>query len=232
MKDTIVALKSEVNELCTALCTIMFSATEEQQLVEQCPPNSAGSNSNSQLWTEVVRWGKGRLNREQQRSGIIIVMGTNELLHKKQIKTIRKMEHNILHVWLVMLTLSSWSKKKVWGTHKSATIGEVKGVISILASIPADDLVVKRKFKVASGNKRAARWWFVLRAEETWSTIALPWRWKLEPLFCYTETCRWRATPTATPDTNPESRGDPSVTVGPNATSGIYDSSGATDLRV
>ena len=68
---------------------------------------------------------------------------------------------------------------KVWGTHKSATTGEVKGAISMLAGIPATDLVVKRKFKVASGNRRTARWWFVLRAdekvlkklEETWSTI-------------------------------------------------------------
>ena len=46
-------------------------------------------------------------------------------------------------------------------------MSEVKGAISMLASIPTDDLVVKRKFKVTPGNRRTARWWFVLRAEES-----------------------------------------------------------------
>ena len=73
------------------------------------------------------------------------------------------------------------SRKSIKHGHKNATTDEVKGAISMLASIPTDELIVKRKFKVASGHRRAARWWFVLRAEErilkkleeTWSSIAL-----------------------------------------------------------
>lgn len=116
--------------------------------------------------------------------------------------------------------------RKVWGTHKSATTGEVKGAISILANIPANDLTVKRKFKVVSGNRprRAAKWWFVLRSdenvlkklEETWSTIALPRRWKLEPLFCYAEADS--GTPQLrTPDTNRSSSGDSPLSDSPGA---------------
>ena len=116
--------------------------------------------------------------------------------------------------------------RKVWGTHKSATTGEVKGAISILANIPANDLTVKRKFKVVSGNRprRAAKWWFVLRSdenvlkkcEETWSTIALPRGWKLEPLFCYAEADS--GTPQLrTPDTNRSSSGDSPLSDSPGA---------------
>ena len=37
----------------------------------------------------------------------------------------------------------------------------------MLANLSANDLTVKRKFKVMQGNGRPAKWWFVLRAEET-----------------------------------------------------------------
>ena len=122
-------------------------------------------------------------------------------------------------------TRQVFGARKVWGTHKSATTGEVKGAISILANIPANDLTVKRKFKVVSGNRRAAKWWFVLRSdenvlkklEETWSTIALPWRWKLEPLFCYAEADSGTRQ-LQTPDTNRSSSGDYPLSDSPGAT--------------
>ena len=86
--------------------------------------------------------------------------------------------------------------RKVWGTHNNTTVGEVKGAISMLANLSANDLTVKRKFKVVQpGNGRPAKWWFVLRAEEnilkgleeTWNIMALPRRWKIEPLLRYSD---------------------------------------------
>ena len=55
--------------------------------------------------------------------------------------------------------------RKLWGTHKSSTTGEVKGSISMLANIAPEYLTIKRKFKTAAGDgKQVLRWWFVLRA--------------------------------------------------------------------
>ena len=34
----------------------------------------------------------------------------------------------------------------------------------MLANLSANDFTVKRKYKMAQGNRRPARWWFVLRA--------------------------------------------------------------------
>jgi hypothetical protein len=39
--------------------------------------------------------------------------------------------------------------RKVWGTHKSTTIGEVKGAISVLANIAPEDISVKEKIQDA-----------------------------------------------------------------------------------
>lgn len=57
--------------------------------------------------------------------------------------------------------------RKLWGTHKTSTTGEIKGAISMLANIAAEDLTVKRKFKTTEDGKHVSRWWFVLRAEES-----------------------------------------------------------------
>ena len=216
MKDAIAALKSEVSELRAALSTI----TEQQQQVEQCPRHT--THGSSQSWVEVVRRGKRRPNRTQQRAGRSENQGTDARIAdrdhtaaedgvQRSRRTARRARTQVA------------GARKIWGTHKSTTTGEVKGAISMLAGIPTDDLVVKRKFKVAPGN---SRWWFVLRAEEsvlkgleeTWSTIALPRRWKLEPLLCYAEADDGPSQ-LQTRDTDQERNS--SVAVDLNVTSGI-----------
>jgi hypothetical protein len=76
----------------------------------------------------------------------------------------------------------------------------------MLAGITADELTVKRKYKAptnsmqrerstSDGTRRANKWWFVVRAEESilkrleesWDTLALPRRWRLEPLLRFAD---------------------------------------------
>ena len=164
MKDTIAALQLEVSELCLALSTL--SCKQQQQ--EADSQKSTGQNVQDAPrctgWADVVRHSKGRPNRQQQR---------NPCPH-------------------------SWSKKtfKVWGTHSNATVGEVEGAISMLANLHADDLTVKlEEVKNGAGLQETykvvvcpkSRGKHPKRLEETWSTMAFPRRWKIEPMLCYTD---------------------------------------------
>ena len=68
--------------------------------------------------------------------------------------------------------------RRVWGTLKTTTAGAVKNALSLVPEIPANAIVVKRKYKVRekSGNK-ATRWWFNLRAsEETLQQLESHWQ--------------------------------------------------------
>ena len=107
--------------------------------------------------------------------------------------------------------------RKVWGTHKSTTTGEVKGAISVLANIDPEDLNVKRKFKMQDSRSNVQRfsWWFVLRAdesilrglEESWNTLALPRRWKLKPLLSFMDNVETSITQETHPINHPDSNG-------------------------
>ena len=79
--------------------------------------------------------------------------------------------------------------RRVWGTLKTTTTGAVKNALSLVPEIPANTIVVKRKYKVRE--KNVTRWWFNLRAsEETlqqleshWQRVQIQTAWKLEPVF-------------------------------------------------
>ena len=199
MQDTIVALKTEISELRAAL--------------------SEASNKREQRanWSDVVSRGRNpaRVDRSQPRG----VSGaarepehsgprrrvTNQLQQgsspSQQSKSRVSPETERHHSRRACTQIEG--ARKVWGTHKITTIGEVKGAISMLANIAAEELTVKRKFKAPVNYDRstsvrtrgANKWWFVLRAEESilkrleelWDTLALPRRWRLEPLLRFTE---------------------------------------------
>lgn len=177
MKDTIVALKLEVSELRTALSDLSNKQADTQ----------------GNQWSDVVRRSTKGSRKTQQRA-----IGTDERQSETQ-RVNRQREtpaENGLRHKGRRARVHVAGARKVWGTHKNATTSEVKGAITMLGNIPTSDLAVKRKFKTVQASNRATeRWWFVLRAEEAilkgleekWNSMALPHRWKLEPLLCYAE---------------------------------------------
>ena len=82
--------------------------------------------------------------------------------------------------------------RRVWGTLKTTTAGAVKNALSLVPEIPANAIVVKRKYKVREkSGKKTTRLWFNLRAsEETlqqleshWQRVQIQTAWKWEPVF-------------------------------------------------
>ena len=81
--------------------------------------------------------------------------------------------------------------RRVWGTLKSTTTVAVQNALTLVSEIPANEIIVKRKNKVAEINgNRVMRWWFILRASESilqilekhWQQIQIQTAWKLEPV--------------------------------------------------
>ena len=67
----------------------------------------------------------------------------------------------------------------------------MQNALTLVAEIPANEIIVKRKYKVAERNgNRVMRWWFILRASESilqilekhWQQIQIQTAWKLEPV--------------------------------------------------
>ena len=87
-------------------------------------------------------------------------------------------------------------KRKVWGTMKTCSTAAVKSAISTLTNVPSDELSIRRKYKIATTNaERVVKWWFVIggeerviaQLEEQWPTVNFQTKWKLEPVYCYSE---------------------------------------------
>ena len=87
-------------------------------------------------------------------------------------------------------------KRKVWGTLKTCSAAAVKSAISSLTNVPSNELSIRRKYKMATTNpERVTKWWFVIGAEERvltelqeqWHSVNLQTKWKLEPVFRFTE---------------------------------------------
>ena len=87
-------------------------------------------------------------------------------------------------------------KRKVWGTMKTCSTAAVKSAISTLTNVPSDELSIRRKYKIATTNaERVVKWWFVIGGEERviaqlqeqWPTVNFQTKWKLEPVYCYSE---------------------------------------------
>ena len=85
--------------------------------------------------------------------------------------------------------------RRVWGTRRSTTVSVVKDAIVDLANIEANELQVKRKYRVIGEGR--TRWWFVVHAEEetlqaldaTWpqSVQSVQKHWKLEKCLMYVD---------------------------------------------
>ena len=196
MKDTIAALQLEVSELRSALSTLSSKQREQ----ESQPTVSQTNRGTSESWADVARRSNRRPNR-QQKNGNSSRRAAREVTGQRNTA---ENHHSGSEVRQSPRSTTAGPQRprahvagarKVWGTHSNATVGEVKGAISMIANLSANDLTVKRKLKVMQGNRRPAKWWFVLRAEEnilkglekTWNTMALPRRWKIEPLLRYND---------------------------------------------
>ena len=188
MCDTIVALRIEIAELHSALSDL--SKKQEQLDREQPRFVTQGISGGAIQWTDVIQ-------RSHQRAPPLKLQNQpSARAPQLQMTNIPQNGERVTKGSIVVncdqgddhVRIKSDGARKLWGTHKSFTTGEVKGVISMLANIAPECLTVERKFKTAAGDgKQVLRWWFVLRAEESvlreleesWSVIAFPRRWKL-----------------------------------------------------
>lgn len=106
---------------------------------------------------------------------------------EKRVHTVGKQKKNLVRVP---------GARKVWGTLRATTVVAVRNVISSVAKIPIDDLVVKRKYQSESGYGSISRWWFVIRGKEDvleelqakWSSVSLQTAWKLVDVYSYADT--------------------------------------------
>ena len=79
--------------------------------------------------------------------------------------------------------------RKIWGTLRSTTTAAVSSTPAKLSSVqPETQVQVKRKYKLS--DKKAVRWWFVVRGtkevltkiENEWERVSLQTNWKIEPM--------------------------------------------------
>ena len=217
MKSTIAALQGELRELretMNELCTNQQQSSNAPGAHN--PVVESVSFQGSQQWSEVVkRNGRARRPAAQRqgappRADRSAPGSPNRTSSSQNLRTRRTDNRGIQHARTKIP-----GARKVWGTHKSTTTGEVKGAISVLANIAPADLAVKRKFRVQESNVQRSTWWFVLRADEntlrrledSWNTLALPRRWRLKPLFTFMDD----GTETSTSqETHPPSHSDDS----------------------
>ena len=91
-------------------------------------------------------------------------------------------------------------KRKVWGTLKTCSTAAVKSAISTLTNVPSDKLSIRRKWFVIGVEERV-----LAQLQEQWHSVKLQTKWKLEPVFCYTEDNLCTRVPTEPPQPSDES---------------------------
>ena len=199
---TVRELKGEIASLKAEILVLKSALTEMNRTAEQAPDSqNAVTPTVDEAWVTVSRQPRKPNTERQQRyprrpkrhQQSATVAGRNEESSNERIQTTNRRDN-----------LGGRDRtpqagaRKIWGTLKSTTARAVERAISTIAKIPFKDFSVKRKFKNIQGDhnrRRIARWWFVVRAEESilqeltesWNAIAIQTNWKLEPLLVFAD---------------------------------------------
>ncbi len=84
--------------------------------------------------------------------------------------------------------------RKIWGTRRSTTTSEICDSIKSISDVDVNAFSVKRKYKTIKSSQ-ISKWWFVVRGDESklkilednWLLIDQQARWKLEPLYRFSD---------------------------------------------
>ena len=182
LRSEIAALKAEVSELRTAL-----NVANQKLDKELCEQGVDGRQNTS----TADNTGRGRAAQSQQRHSNRRMRGLPR--QGTSLRPPRATRATPVNRRKPCVPVEG--KRKIWGTRKTTTAGDITRTINSHTSIKTG-LTVKRKYKSKSRYPYAiSKWWFVVSGEENllqqlqgeWSTVSnhTEGKWSLESLLCY-----------------------------------------------
>ena len=172
LQDEVTALRSEINKLREAGSSETSASREMNKAALDALKDDV-----QQLRSSIHRYS----NRHAKPSYTKMVAATNST--ETQPRKSKRTKQQVT------------GARRVWGTRRSATVSVVKDTIVNLANIGANELQVKRKYKVRGEGR--INWWIVVHAkEETLQALDAGWsqsvqsvqkHWKLEKCLMYVD---------------------------------------------